>query len=171
MSMSWCILFTMYKNYFPSPFSLPPPPHTQVVQLEKDIRQRDFTIGQLKRQSNAPSPSVASEVRYLRDQVDSLERRGDTLQRSLDHEREENERISGELAAERQRGREVSGHVLLHSYCMHNFSNLNVNYFWFVCVCEREREKGEGVLSLGHIYHINSLSKNNSTPILPFFLA
>ena len=78
-----------------------------MVQLEKDVRQRDFTIGQLKRQANAPSPSVASEVRYLRDQVDSLERRGDTLQRSLDHERQENERISGELAAERQRGREV----------------------------------------------------------------
>ena len=86
-------------------------PHTQVVQLEKDIRQRDFTIGQLKRQSNAPSPSVASEVRYLGDQVDSLERRGDTLQHSLDHERQENERISGELAAERQRGREVRIHV------------------------------------------------------------
>lgn len=75
--------------------------------MEKEVRQREFAIGQLKRQADAPSPSVASEVRYLRDQVDSLERRAEALQRSLDHERQENERASGELAEERQRGREV----------------------------------------------------------------
>ena len=71
------------------------------------MRQRDFDIVQLKRQVDAPSPSVTSEVRYLRDEVDSLQRRAETLQRSLDHERQENERISEELASERQRGREV----------------------------------------------------------------
>ena len=78
-----------------------------MVQLEKDVRQRDFAISQLKQQADAPPPSVASEVRYLRDQVDTLQRRAESLQRSLDHERQESERAAGELAAEKQRGREV----------------------------------------------------------------
>ena len=52
---------------------------SQVVQLKKDVHRRDFTIGQLKCRASAPSLSVASEVLYLRDQVASLERLGDTL--------------------------------------------------------------------------------------------
>ena len=107
----------------------------QIVQLERELQERESVIRGLRERGNSPTPGAVNETRVLRQENEDLKVAPPSLthslphflrlsptpsisllflqlelgevKRRLDHERGETDRLSGEAAAERVRSRQL----------------------------------------------------------------
>ena len=74
----------------------------QVLQLEKEVCFKEDVIKRTKNQVTRPaSPSIVTEVRHLREELEDVKSERDELRQPIGHERDENKRLMAVVSSEK----------------------------------------------------------------------
>ena len=103
---------------------------------DKELRQQHSQIQQLQERAGAPPPSTTNEIRRLREELEDLRHENTGVNRSLEYEKAETDRLTHEVAAEKLKTRQVwywpRGHC---SFCVCVWMCVCVYVRVCVCVC------------------------------------
>ena len=114
----------------------------QVMELEKSLRHKEEVIERLKQQASHPaSPSIMTEVRHLKDELENVEVERNELRQSLEREKDENKILIGTVSSEKLKFRKVERQL---DEVQHNLEENRKQLQW-------QREQGAGVVGRGTV--------------------